>query len=270
MTIWDPSYKEKDLVLEPLANEDVKLAEEAYQVLLPSEYIKVLREQNGGFLRTNAIPVNFPSFYAEGYVQLDHLLGIKKDQGIMESSYLLPEWGITDTRFIAISGEGHEWITLDYRESSTEPKITHISVHEEEPVIHTIAQSFSELLQMMVSTNLDYEDVETDPAFYEDEISVINGKKLMQTGDLDNILRGASYWLSTAENLDELLVTLLEFIKKPSGGDNMIYHITELLRSMQSYLDQDDQHKILATYKACNKNGVLDSEIEDLEKMLFT
>ncbi|MCM3669029.1 SMI1/KNR4 family protein [Mesobacillus maritimus] len=269
MTIWDPSKKDSDIVLEPLTDDDVNLAENTYQFTFPIEYINLLKEQNGGFLRTDAIPVNFPSYYAEGYVQFDHLFGIKRDQGIMESSHLLSEWGISDKRFIAISGVGHEWLVLDYRDSPINPQITHISVYEGEPILNTVAQSFSKLLTITTSLGVEKSELETDPAYYKDEISVVNAKRLIQSGDLNSIVRGAGYWISTAEKIDELIDILLEFIKKTSD-DTMIYEVSELIRSAQIYADKDEQRKILETYKAYNNNGLLDFEIEDLEKILYS
>ncbi|MGN1400307.1 MAG: SMI1/KNR4 family protein [Bacillus sp. (in: firmicutes)] len=102
--IWNLQEPDNDFNLGPISDEDIIFVEKTYHISLPKTFIKQLKIQNGGYLLTDAIPVDFPSFYAEGFIQFDHLFGIKPREGIMESKSILEEWGIYDDKFIVING----------------------------------------------------------------------------------------------------------------------------------------------------------------------
>jgi hypothetical protein len=70
----------------------------------------------------NAFPTRRPTPWAEDHIQADHLLGIGKDIGILDSEYLIQEWGLPNNQ-ILICGDGHSWITMDFREKNEDPPI---------------------------------------------------------------------------------------------------------------------------------------------------
>lgn len=63
-----------------------------------------------------------PTSWADDHVHVDHLFGIGmgKEKGILESEYLIQEWDLPKN-VVLISGDGHSWIALDYRNSKAEP-----------------------------------------------------------------------------------------------------------------------------------------------------
>ena len=55
MDIWD--VESRQYRLEDLLDEDLHWAEDYFGVKLPDDYIKLLKKQNGGTLKYNALPV---------------------------------------------------------------------------------------------------------------------------------------------------------------------------------------------------------------------
>ena len=76
-------------------------------------------------------------------IQIDHLLGIGHNIGILDTLHFQEEWNLPKG-LLLISGDGHEWVALDYRYSKTCPPIVHVDSEEE--TITTIASSFNEFL----------------------------------------------------------------------------------------------------------------------------
>nr|WP_255410886.1 SMI1/KNR4 family protein [Listeria sp. SHR_NRA_18] len=130
-----------------LTKEDIAMAEATFGVSLPASYVNVLMERNGGYLKKDAVPVNFVNDWADDHILFDHLYGISQDEGIMETEYLRAEWGIEKDNIIIIGGDGHAFIALDYEGTTTNPKVIYISTETEK--VDLICDSFDELLQIM-------------------------------------------------------------------------------------------------------------------------
>lgn len=118
--------------LELLTDEMVKNAEELLKIKLPNSYINILKQQNGGYIKFNAYPTNIPTSWAEDHVNVDYILGIGlgMDIGILQSEYLIQEWELPEN-VVLISGDGHSWIALDYRNKKAEPPVIFIDTDEE-------------------------------------------------------------------------------------------------------------------------------------------
>ncbi|ERN53939.1 SMI1/KNR4 family protein [Alkalihalophilus marmarensis] len=108
--------------LEPLTDEMVKKVEDDLGIKLPHPYIQLLKQQNGGYLIFNAHPKDVPTSWAPDHVNVNHLFGIGMgtEKGILDSSYLIQEWDLPEN-IVLISGDGHAWIALDYRNTKSEP-----------------------------------------------------------------------------------------------------------------------------------------------------
>ncbi|MBO9128520.1 SMI1/KNR4 family protein [Bacillus sp. 165] len=117
--------------LEPVTVEIIKKAEEKLKIKLPSSYIKILKEQNGGNIKFDSFPSVVPTSWDDDHINVDHILGIGEEKGILESEYLIQEWGLPNN-IVLISGDGHSWIALDYRNTSEEPPVIFIDVEEEQ------------------------------------------------------------------------------------------------------------------------------------------
>ncbi|WP_121663753.1 SMI1/KNR4 family protein [Metabacillus litoralis] len=119
--------------LEPLTDAMVKEAEDKLNVKLPDSYINILKEQNGGYIKFDSFPCSTPTSWADDHVNVDHIFGIGKENSILDSEYLINEWDLP-TNIVLISGSGHSWIALDYRETRENPPVIFIDVDDEKIV----------------------------------------------------------------------------------------------------------------------------------------
>src|SRR5690349_15951067 len=112
----------------PLTDEMVEVAERQLGVKLPAEYLALLRIQNGGYTQRFGFPMRQRTAWAEDHVPLTDLAGIVTDPehrtalNILDTPYLTQEWDLPP-RQVLLSGEGHWWITLDYRNGDV-PSVT--------------------------------------------------------------------------------------------------------------------------------------------------
>lgn len=144
----------------PLTDEVISVAEHKLGVKLPDEFIKLLKIQNGGYTHGFAFPMNQKTTWAEDHVPLKDLFGIVTDpsittaQNILDTSYMTEEWGLPEKQ-VLLSGEGHWWITLDYRNGDI-PIVAWIDVDCGENII--IANSFSQFVSGLVPISQYEED----------------------------------------------------------------------------------------------------------------
>ncbi|NKE08214.1 SMI1/KNR4 family protein [Bacillus selenatarsenatis] len=136
--------------LEPLTDEIVKQAEGKLEIKLPTSYISILKQQNGGYIKFNTYPLNAPVSMVGNYVNVDHIFGIGmgKEKGILESKYLIQEWELPDN-IVLISGDGHSWIALDYRTSKIEPPVILIDAESNEEI--QLAKDFEEFINGLMN-----------------------------------------------------------------------------------------------------------------------
>ncbi|WP_068672131.1 SMI1/KNR4 family protein [Oceanobacillus sp. Castelsardo] len=134
----DDEYK-----VEPITNEIVAEAEKELSVKLPESYISLLKEQNGGYISYDSYPTNFPTSWADDHINVDYIRGIGGEESILESEYLIKEWGLPK-KVVLISGDGHTWIAFDYRNTDENPPIILIDHDGEE--ITELAPDFESFL----------------------------------------------------------------------------------------------------------------------------
>ncbi|MVN79216.1 SMI1/KNR4 family protein [Hymenobacter sp. HMF4947] len=153
---WD----ETDKVPPPLTTEFIQQAEQQLAVHLPADLLALLKQQNGGYTRGFVYPMAHPTSWAENHVPFDELFGLlPSDRGgasILDSGYLTQEWGVPEKQ-VLLSGDGHWFITLDYRHGS-EPRVAWIDTEMEEDV--PVADSFSTFLAGLVDRDEMPEDEE--------------------------------------------------------------------------------------------------------------
>ncbi|MEI4614756.1 SMI1/KNR4 family protein [Bacillus cereus] len=153
-TIWaDDDY----LKLAPINDELIKKAEEVLNVKLPESYITLLKEQNGGALRLDVHPTSKPNSWADDHVNVSGLYGISFDENessILESRYLIREWEMPEN-IVLLSGDGHTWIALDYRNVAENPPVIFIDNEFEE--IIELAPNFESFLQNLTTYEYDEE-----------------------------------------------------------------------------------------------------------------
>lgn len=113
-----------------LTDEMVAGAESLLGVRLPSALLDLLRVQNGGIVADswNSFPTAQPTSWSDGHVPFDTLEGIGRAEGalsLLDTPYLVEEWGLPSP-LVLLTGDGHWWIALDYRECGPdgEPSVT--------------------------------------------------------------------------------------------------------------------------------------------------
>ena len=138
-SIWAvPAYL--PYVQPPLSETTRQQMEETLGHRLPAEYLDVLREQNGGYLR-----VGLP-----GHVH-DVLSGI----GPQYPSLYLPDWSEIQDEvsfplegLIPFDGDGHWHLCFDYRGHAETPSITYIDLESDTQTL--VAPSFAAYLKQLV------------------------------------------------------------------------------------------------------------------------
>jgi hypothetical protein len=123
-------------------------AEAILAVKLPERYIELLKIQNGGYTKGFIYPMKEKTSWAEDHVPLPELSGILTNQptytsqNVLNSQYLINEWGLPEKQ-VLLAGDGHWWITLDYRTSAT-PSVRWLDMESNEDIF--IANSFEEFI----------------------------------------------------------------------------------------------------------------------------
>jgi len=137
----------------PLTDELLESAEKLLKVKLPERLVELLKIQNGGYTKGFAFPMNQKTTWADNHVPLSDLFGIVLDknirtaQNIMSTGYMTREWGLPEKQ-ISLTGDGHWWITLDYR-GGNRPSVKWIDVECEEEI--QVADTFDQFIDGLVS-----------------------------------------------------------------------------------------------------------------------
>lgn len=90
--------------------------------------------------------------WAKDHVPLQDLAGIVLDpehetaQNLLQTEYMTKEWGLP-AKQVLLSGDGHYWITLDYRHGS-EPSVAWLDIECGEDM--QVAASFDDFLAGLV------------------------------------------------------------------------------------------------------------------------
>lgn len=146
---WSTNYYEHPT----LTDIAVARAERILGVRLPAELIALLRIQNGGYTKGFIHPMKQPTTWAEDHVPLRDLSGIIIDpdhsspMNLVRTAEMTREWGLPPKQ-VLLSGDGHSWITLDYRNGPS-PSVAWIDVERAEDI--QVAPSFGQFLASLVA-----------------------------------------------------------------------------------------------------------------------
>ncbi len=145
---WDVNYYNHP----PLMDDQITYTENLLKVKLPALLIELLKIQNGGYTNGFSFPMKQKTSWSENQVPLTQLFGIVTDnsintaQNILDTEYMTKEWDLPVNQ-VLLCGDGHWWITLDYRKDS-KPTVRWIDVDCNED-IH-IADSFEDFINGLV------------------------------------------------------------------------------------------------------------------------
>lgn len=140
----------------PLTNEMIEIAEKMLKIKLPMLLIDLLRIQNGGYTKGFAFPMAEKTTWSDSHIPLSDLSGIVIDKSIrtalniLDTEYMTEEWDLPEKQ-VLLTGEGHWWITLDYRRGNV-PTVRWIDVECDEDV--HVADNFEDFINGLVSEDL--------------------------------------------------------------------------------------------------------------------
>lgn len=136
-------------------DKEIEEIQEELGYKLPSSYIELIKNQNGG------IPV-FNVFYIDDYeIYITGIYGIDKEKqyslcGEMGNGFWISEWEYPDIGIVVadtISG-GHNMIFLDYRECGKdgEPKVACVNQESDYSII-ILAENFEKFIKGLTMNN---------------------------------------------------------------------------------------------------------------------
>ena len=170
MSVWKRD-EENSNVLNPIGISRIKEVEHQLGVLLPTLYVEMILEQNGGEIIYNACPSPVPTVWGEKYVKVDSIMGIEEDGGILVSDQYINEWGMPKN-LILLNGDGHTWIALDYRKNKEFPSVIFID-NEREQIIELALNYESFIKKLMTVEESDFDvnvEIVDMPTYSENEI----------------------------------------------------------------------------------------------------
>jgi hypothetical protein len=137
-TIWRvPAYLPN--LQPPLTDAAVDVAEQRIGYKLPSEYLNLLRKQNGGYIRFSLPEMVHDSIAGIG-PYFPSLTKFDWDECQEHVSFPL-------RRLVPFDGDGHWYLCLHYRDNSRSPSITHADIEGDEVIV--VANSFAHYLAML-------------------------------------------------------------------------------------------------------------------------
>lgn len=157
----------------PLTDAMIAHAEKVLGVKFPTRYIELLREKNGGYTASWVYPTSAKTSWADSFVPLESLAGIGNDGSPDDADNVLvgvplaqEEWGVP-AKQVPLCGDGHWWITLDYR-AGEEPTVSWIDTEVDEDLI--LAATFADFINKLLPESCI--DPDTDELILPDPVSM--------------------------------------------------------------------------------------------------
>jgi hypothetical protein len=135
----------KHVISSPFTLEELRRTEKALGVKLPKAYIQLLKHRNGGYLyRDHFRPLEKPprDYGPASMYDVPSIAGIDAEHWSSLTNKFetaRTEWQLPDG-LVPFSGDGHEWVCLDYRTCGPRgnPSIAHILVAEDQADIRDL------------------------------------------------------------------------------------------------------------------------------------
>ncbi|MFJ5764996.1 SMI1/KNR4 family protein [Lysinibacillus sp. NPDC093210] len=167
---WDDSeYAITSYQCEPPTDELIDSIEKELGYKLPSSYIYLMKQQNGGVPRNTCFPTEEPTSWAEDHIAITGIMGIGRDKsyslcGDLGSPFMIEEWGYPDIGVVICDcpSAGHDVVMLDYRACGRngEPEVIHVD-QEDDYEITFLADNFEDFIRGLVSEE-QYDTFEED------------------------------------------------------------------------------------------------------------
>ena len=151
------NFSDIDYYTGPDLTEEMKKAAEAKLMYrLPSSYLDLLAEQNGGVPMRRCFRTKVPTSWAPDHIQIAGLRGIGGEWGIDSddgngSSDMIAEWGYPNIGVVVcdMPSAGHDAVMLDYTECGCEGEPAVVYVDEDRSLV-PLARSFAEFWDGLV------------------------------------------------------------------------------------------------------------------------
>ncbi|MBD8499572.1 SMI1/KNR4 family protein [Paenibacillus arenosi] len=179
---WEDSeYAKQSYLSDPPTVELIHSIEEELGYKLPSSYIALMKQQNGGIPKNTCFPTEEATSWAEDHIAITGIMGIGREKnyslcGELGSPFMIEEWGYPDIGIVICDcpSAGHDVVMLDYRACGRdgEPEVVHVD-QENEYEITFLADNFEAFICGLVSEE-EYDTSEEDKT--EDLYKVAHGK----------------------------------------------------------------------------------------------
>ena len=149
---------EDETTLPPLTPDGVAAAERILNVTLPPGYIDLLRVRNGGETRGWECPMqegDWAEYVGEllgvptptdadsvTWASLEHDPNLRFS--VLVTPYMTREWQLPP-RQVLLAGDGHTWLSLDYRESD-DPRVIYLQDDGDDFSVSVLADTFEQFL----------------------------------------------------------------------------------------------------------------------------
>ncbi len=157
---WEDSeYARTSYQCEPPTDELIESIEKELGYKLPSSYIYLMKQQNGGVPMHTCFPTEEPTSWAEDHIAITGIMGIGREKsyslcGDLGSPFMIEEWGYPDIGVVICDcpSAGHDVVMLDYRACGRdgEPEVIHVD-QEDDYEITFLADNFEAFIKGLVS-----------------------------------------------------------------------------------------------------------------------
>ncbi|WP_069187701.1 SMI1/KNR4 family protein [Alkalihalobacillus pseudalcaliphilus] len=179
----------------PVIDKQIHEAEKQLNIKLPEAYIRLLKIQNGGYISINAFPTTTPNSWADDHVHIEKIFGIKPNEGILATPYLIEEWGLPES-IVLFAGDGHGWFAFDYRHTKTDPSIIYLDVEQELTI--ELTANFESFLAGLY----EYEESEEIEVEDQGDYSPQGLELAILTNDLDSLILNLNHVYETQKDHD--------------------------------------------------------------------
>ncbi|WP_144511010.1 SMI1/KNR4 family protein [Bacillus sp. FJAT-22090] len=176
---WEDSeYAREAYQSEPPTSELIDSIEKELGYKLPSSYIHLMKQENGGVPRNTCFPTEEPTSWAENHIAITGIMGIGREKsyslcGDLGSTFMIEEWGYPDIGVVICDcpSAGHDVVMLDYRACGKdgEPEVVHVD-QEDDYEITFLAENFEEFIKGLVSEE-QYDTSEEDREIALDKVA---------------------------------------------------------------------------------------------------
>ncbi|MEF3354110.1 SMI1/KNR4 family protein [Paenibacillus sp. GYB006] len=226
---WDDSeYARTSYQSDPPTDERIESIEKELGYKLPSSYIQLMKQQNGGVPKNTNFPTEDSTSWAEDHIAITGILGIGREKdyslcGEFGSPFMIEEWGYPDIGVVICDcpSAGHDVVMLDYRACGRdgEPEVVHVD-QEDDYEITFLADNFEAFIRGLVSEE-EYDTSEEDKQHDVDK--VMHGK-------FSPLLEELCSRVTEVEQMEQKIRSICARIVEEKG--RFTFHVDELSYAM--------------------------------------